>query len=80
MKDVTTNKPLRVSKDGAAGAYITVPVEQLDDVQNLLDGHNVDYTVEEEVISLNGGPEVAVVDLGRGVDADAVQALLDRAG
>lgn len=54
-----------------------VPVVQLDDVRRLLDGRGVGYWVEENVISLNRAPEIAVVNLGRGGDAAAVQCILD---
>jgi hypothetical protein len=79
MKDVSTKKPLHVSTDGKAGPYIMVPVSQLDDVRRLLDRHRVRYSVDEDVVSLNGAPEVAVVDLGRGGDAKGVQKILDSA-
>jgi hypothetical protein len=77
MTDVTTKKPLHVSTDGTAGPYIMVPVSQLADVRKLLEKHGVRYQVEEDVISLNGAPEGAVIDLGRGADAGAIQAILD---
>jgi hypothetical protein len=79
MTDVTTKKPLRVSTDGTAGPYIRVPVSQLDEVRRLLDSRRIDYWVEENAISLDGAPEVAVINLGRRGDAAAVQAVLDSA-
>jgi hypothetical protein len=77
MTDTITKKPMRVSTDGTAGPYIMVPVSQLDDLRRLLDGRGVRYWVEEHAISLNGGPETTVVNLGREGDARAVQAILD---
>lgn len=77
MNDGTTNAPLRVFTEGTAGPYIMVPVARLDEVRAILDKRGVRYCIEEEVISLDGGPEIAVVDLGRGGDAPAVQAMLD---
>lgn len=77
MIDAMTRKPLHVSTEGAAGPYISLPVSQLDEVCRLLDEHKVRYSVEEEVISLDGGPEIAVIDFGRNADALAVQAILD---
>ena len=77
MIDEMTRKPVRVSTDGTAGPYIMLPVNQLDDVRRLLDLHRMHYWVEEEFISLDGSPEIAVINLGRGADADAVQAILD---
>lgn len=77
MIDATTHKPLRVSTDGSAGPYIMVPVSQLTVICGLLDENGIRYQVEEEVISLNGAPEVAVVNLGRGADVAEIQSLLD---
>jgi len=79
MTDTMTQKPLRVSTDGTAGPYIMVSVGQLDAVRRLLDRNRIRFWVEEEVISLDGGPEIAVVDLGRGADSERVQELLDNA-
>ena len=77
MIDAMTRKPLYVSTDGTAGPYIMIPVDQLVEVRQLLDKHHVRYTVEEDVISLNGSPEIAVVDLGVGADGEAIQSILD---
>ena len=77
MIDAMTEKPLYVSTDGTAGPYIMVPVTQLPDLRDLLDKHRFRYSVEEDAISLDGAPEIAVVDLGHGTDGAAVQAILD---
>lgn len=79
MIDISTEKPLRVSTDGDAGPYIMVPVQQIGDVRRLLDAESVPYWVDEEAISLDGKPEVTVVNLGRAADPDAVQKMLDNA-
>ena len=77
MNDAMTKKLLYVSTDGTAGPYIMVPVSQLIDLRELLDKHRIGYLVEEDAISLDGEPEIAVVDLGQGADETAVQAILD---
>ena len=77
MIDAMTRKPLYVATDGTAGPYIMIPVDQLVEVRQLLDKHHVRYTVEEDVISLNGSPEIAVVDLGVGTNVEAIQSILD---
>jgi hypothetical protein len=77
MIDAMTRKPLHVSTDGTAGPYIMVPVSQLADLRELLDKHRIRYSVEEDAISLDGAPEIAVVDLGHGADVAAIQAVLD---
>jgi hypothetical protein len=77
MTDVVTKKRLYVSTDGTAGPYIMAPLDQLDELRQLLDQHNIRYSVDEDAISLNGKPYVTVIDLGRGADAAAVQTILD---
>ena len=79
MRDTTTDRPLYVSIDGDVGPYIMVPVSQLFDVRTLLDKHKVRYTVDEDAISLDGEPEIAVINLGLGGDAEEVQNILDSA-
>ena len=79
MIDVSTKKPMYVSTDGDAGPYIMVPVQQIDDVRTLLDANNIPYWVDEDAISLDGKPEVTVVNLGHGSDAASVQNILDNA-
>lgn len=79
MTDVTTQQPLQVLTDGTAGPYLTVPLSQLDEIKILLDSRRIRYWVEENAISLDGSPYVAVVNLGRTGDAAAVQSILDAA-
>jgi hypothetical protein len=66
MIDVSTNRPLVVSADGDTGPYIIVPVQQVDAVRTLLDSDDVHYWVDESAISLNGKPELTIINLGRG--------------
>jgi hypothetical protein len=79
MTDTTTEKPMHVSTDGTAGPYITLPLSQVDEVTRLLDGHGIRHWVEENSISLNGGPYISTINLGREGNAQAVQAILDDA-
>jgi hypothetical protein len=77
MTDTTTHKPLYVSTDGDAGPYIMAPVAQLDTVRSVLDANKVRYWVDEEAISLDGKPEVAVINLGHQSDPATIQRFLD---
>ncbi len=79
MIDVMTRRRLHVSTDGTAGPYIMVPVSQLVEVRRLLDSHQISYVVEEDAISLDGKPEVAVLDLGKDADVQRIQTILDGA-
>jgi len=79
MIDTKNKRPLQVSKDGTAGPYIMVPVSQLDDLCGLLDKHSIRYSVEEDAISLDGAPEIAVIDLGHRANVSAIQDILDSA-
>jgi hypothetical protein len=77
MIDTTTNKPLRVWPDEKVGPYIEVVASQLEEVKRLLEKNGIRYSVEEDIISLNGGPYIATINLRRGTDPNAVQAILD---
>ncbi len=77
MIDTRTRKRLHVSTDGEAGSYIMVPVEQLNQVRTLLDANKVSYWVDEEAISLDGKPEIAVINLDLRSEPATVQRLLD---
>lgn len=77
MIDTTSRAPLRISTDGDAGPYIMVPVDQLNQVKSLLDVNAIPFWVDEEAISLDGKPEIAVVNLGGQSDPAKVQRLLD---
>ena len=54
-----------------------VPVAQLERVKAPLDTHKIPYWVDEQAISLDGKPEVAVINLGQGSDPATVQGILD---
>jgi hypothetical protein len=77
MIDTTTRQALHVSTDGGAGPYIMVPEVQLAQVRAILEKNKVSHWVDEETISLDGKPEIAVVNLGRGNNPEVIQRLLD---
>ena len=79
MIKTRTNGSPCVSTDGNAGPYIMVPVDQLDEIRSLLDANNIGYWVDEQAISLDGNPEITVINLGREGDAARIQRLLDSA-
>lgn len=77
MTDTSTQRPLQVSTESTAGPYMDVPVSQLDEVERLLKQAGIFYWVNDNLISIDGGPEIATVNFGRSGDAAAVQAILD---
>jgi hypothetical protein len=79
MVDSQTRAPITVSTDGTAGPYVMVPLDQLDALTALLQRHQVSFWVDSDAISLNGMPEIAVINLGRGASVAHIQQLLDEA-
>jgi hypothetical protein len=77
MIDATTKKPLMVSNEYPPAPYIWLPFSQLDEVRRVLDSRSIGYWVDQNAISINGGPEMIQITFQRGTDVAAVQALLD---
>ena len=77
MIDATTQKPLRISPYGRIRPYIRLPLGQLKEVRQVLEAKGVYHTVDENAISLDDGPFIVTIDLGRGADTEAIQAILD---
>jgi hypothetical protein len=79
MIDTTTRQRLEVSTDWGWGAeaYIVLPLTQLDQVKALLDANKISYWVDEEVLSIDGKPEIAWINLEDGTNPARVQSLLD---
>lgn len=77
MIDVSTSKPLRVLTFKASGPYMRVSFDQFDEIRGLLDRQGIRYHVPPNWLSFNGGPEMGIVRLVTGIDAVAVQAILD---
>ena len=79
MTDTGTRRPIRVSTDGTSGPYIMVSVELLEKVRKLLAENEVPHWVDQHAVSVDGGPAVTVINLGRRADSHLVQDLLDAA-
>lgn len=77
MIDSITKKPLHVTAAGTASPLIMAPFSQLDEIRQLLDKHSIQYSVDENVISLNDEPETAFINLAREADVPLIQAILD---
>ena len=61
MIDKETNKPIAVDISEGGYAGLSLPFEQLDRLRALFDANKVEYWVEDEVLSINDGPEIATV-------------------
>ncbi|HVA47775.1 MAG TPA: hypothetical protein VNH11_15510 [Pirellulales bacterium] len=77
MIDAVTQKRLCVSTEGAFAPFVVVPLNQLDTVLAALDANKLSYRLDDEVMSVDGKPEVAFVNLERGSDPVSVQRILD---
>jgi hypothetical protein len=78
MIDAITKERIEVHTEGTAGPYLMVAHAQLAEVVDALKAGRVPHWVDEDAISVDGEPAVAVVNLGRSVDAAQVQRLLDQ--
>lgn len=77
MIDAITQERIVIHTEGTGGPYLMVANEQLDVVIEALRANHVAHWVDEDAISLDDEPAVAVVNLGRGADVPAVQRMLD---
>jgi len=78
MVDMITHKQMTVHNEGEAGPYIMVAVDQLEPIRTLLNEHRIRYWVDEDAISLDGKPEVTVINFGSSIDAGRLQQILDQ--
>lgn len=77
MIDAVTQKRLCVSTDDPFAPCIVVPVDRLNTVLAALDANDISYWLDEEVLSVDGKPEVAFVNLADGSDPASAQRVLD---
>jgi hypothetical protein len=77
MIDSVRKKPIRIEMGGNAPADFSLPFQQLDQVRALFDANNIKYWVDEEVLSIDDGPEIAFVTISRNSDPELAQQLLD---
>jgi hypothetical protein len=77
MINTMNRKRLHVSTHGGARSYMILPLTQLDQVTALLTANGVPFEVGEEVLSVDGKPEVAWIYFEKGGDSAFIQNLLD---
>jgi hypothetical protein len=54
-----------------------VPEAQLAEVRCVLERSRIPHWVDEEAISLDGKPEITVINIGQGTNPGTIQKLLD---
>jgi hypothetical protein len=79
MIDTFSGRSLRVSRDGLAGPYLILPYGQLSVVQEMLKRAGISFWVDENAISMSGGPVQSVINFSKHADADQIQRVLDQA-
>ena len=77
MIDTITRKPLQVWHGDGPGGTIMVPMDQLDQVTQLLDTNDIFHWVDDEALSVDGEPEVTFITISKKHDPAKVQELLD---
>ncbi len=80
MIDQITSRRVTLREGGTAGPYIIVSLEQLGSVESILMDHQIRYWLDESSLSVNGGPEVIFVNLGREHTTAEVQPFFDAVG
>jgi hypothetical protein len=75
--DTVTRKPIEVETDSWVEPQTSVPLVQLKQITDLLDANGIFYWVDEEVLSIDDGPEIALITLDYRTDTTRVQRLLD---
>jgi hypothetical protein len=76
MTDTAKQSPLKVH-DSTVGPYMRLPLSQVEAVGRILDRHGIKYWVEDIVISMNHGPEIAWLFTKGNPDIALIQSLLD---
>ena len=77
MIDDLTGNRVEVKCDGTAGPYVIVPESQGGKVRDLFKANNIPFNVNAR--SITGANDTDIVfDLGKGVDIEKPQSLLDR--
>jgi hypothetical protein len=77
MTDSATRKRVCVLVDAASGPYIMVSRDQLDLVLKVLSENNIPHWASHLAVSVDGGPMIVDVYVGKRTDPQSVQALLD---
>lgn len=77
MRNAATGKPLRPLSYTEDAPEVFVPFDRLAEIQARLDAHGMSYTVDEETMSLDDGPEEILISFQRGTDPAKLLRLLD---
>ena len=79
MIDSMTRERIAIYNNGPETPYIMVPLDQLEAIESILDENQISYWVDSHAVSLNGKPEIVVINLGRAAISTQIQQLLDAA-
>jgi hypothetical protein len=77
MIDSITKEPIRVSKYFGAWPYIRFPLDQLEEVKELLDRAGFRYAVDMYAVSSDGNPYTVGVHFDHRAEVAAIQVVLD---
>jgi hypothetical protein len=77
MIDTMTSKPLTIYIGEGGYSHLIVPETQLEQVKALFDANQVLCWVDEELLSVDGEPEVGFISFSLKADLALAQRLLD---
>lgn len=76
MTDVATGRRVEV-RGSNYGPWLRASADQIERMRGVLDKNGIRYRVLENLLSINGGPEMGTVRFGYEAEGDAIQAILD---
>jgi len=77
MIDAATNQTLNVQARAAGWSTLRLLEDQLSEVCQVLDANGFRYRIDQNIISLNGGPQMTQIHFGQEIDVAAIQKALD---
>jgi len=69
---------VRIAVSGSVGSYLTVPVDRLHKIQQILNRHGHEYWTDATSFSINNQPPVAIINLPPGSDVLAIERLIEQ--
>jgi hypothetical protein len=77
MRDASSGENMVVHTDGIAGAYLIVPLVQMEIMSGLLSRNCVLFSIDRNAVSLGGRETDVVFNFGTSADIQRIHNILD---